>query len=235
MLTAAIYSSDVESVKTIKETIQNLIIENNLFAKISIFENKEELLTTPNSFDVYLMDIDEEDDILDLTNEMLQIDSGASTILFSHDIEKGYIASEKGVDYFLLKPIKPEALTVILKKIKNRIKIESIVIKTNQGERRIKTNNLNYINIESRCLCYHLKDSSLLDGTTLRTNFKDAVQPLLIKEMLYMVGNSILVNLEEIKILHKDHIVFFNDEVLYYPKTHWENLNIAWKEYLEVE
>lgn len=235
MLTAAIYSSDTESINIIKETIQNIIVENHLSAKISVFENKEEILTTPNSFDVYLMDIDEEIDILKLTNKLIEIDNGASTILFSEDIHKGYIASEKGVDYFLMKPINPEALTIILKKIRNRIKYESIIIKTNSGDRRIKINNFNYVNIENRCLCYHLRDGAFLDRKTLRTNFKEAIQPLLIKEMLYLIGTSLLVNLEEIKYLNKDHIIFDNDEVLYYPKTHWENLNIAWRKYLDIE
>ena len=99
-------------------------------------------------------------------NKVLEIDNGASTILFSGDISRGYSAHSLGADYFITKPIGKENLERIILKIKKKIKEESIVITTGLGDRRIKLNNLNYVNIEGRCLCYHLKDGSLLDGKT---------------------------------------------------------------------
>ena len=101
------------------------------------------------------------------------------------------------------------------------------------GDRRIKLNNLNYINIEGRCLCYHLKDGSLLDGKTLRTNFREATTAYAEKQGLYLIGNNLLINLEEIKYLNKDHIIFDNDEKLYYPQKYYETLKTDWKNYLE--
>jgi hypothetical protein len=166
-------------------------------------------------------------------NKVLEIDNGASTILFSGDISRGYSAHSLGADYFITKPIGKDNLERIILKIKKKIKEESIVITTGLGDRRIKLNNLNYINIEGRCLCYHLKDGSLLDGKTLRTNFREATKAYAEKQGLYLIGNNLLINLEEIKYLNKDHIIFDNDEKLYYPQKYYETLKTDWKNYIE--
>ena len=47
---------------------------------------------------------------------------------------------------------------------RREIKEDSIIIKIPSGERRVRINNLNYINIVRRCLCYHLKDGAMFDG-----------------------------------------------------------------------
>ena len=176
MLTVAIYSKDLDNIETIKESIQDVIIENHIFAKISQYTTGADFLMSSNSFDIYFMDLDLDldENILNLLNKVLEIDNGASTILFSGDISRGYSAHSLAADYFITKPIGKDSLERIILKIKKKIKEESIVITTGLGDRRIKLNNLNYVNIEGRCLCYHLKDGSLLDGKTLRTNFREA-------------------------------------------------------------
>ena len=235
MLTVAIYSKDLDNIETIKESIQDVIIENHIFAKISQYTTGADFLMSSNSFDIYFMDLDLDldENILNLMNKVLEIDNGASTILFSGDISRGYSAHSLGADYFITKPIGKDNLERIILKIKKKIKEESIVITTGLGDRRIKLNNLNYINIEGRCLCYHLKDGSLLDGKTLRTNFREATKAYAEKQGLYLIGNNLLINLEEIKYLNQDHIIFDNDEKLYYPQKYYESLKTDWKNYIE--
>ena len=66
----------------------------------------------------------------------------------------------------------------IIKEIKQKVQDDHIVIKISGGEKRIRANELNYINIVQRCLCYHLTDGTMFDGQTLRTSFEKAISPL---------------------------------------------------------
>ena len=58
------------------------------------------------------------------------------------------------------------------KRIRKKIKEDSIIIKT--GERRVRVNHLNYINIVKS----YILDSTMFDGQTLRSSFEKAIHPL---------------------------------------------------------
>ena len=59
---------------------------------------------------------------------------------------------------------------------------------------------LNYINIVKRCLSYHLKDGTMLDGQSLRVSFEKAIDPLQERPSFLFLAPSLLINLNEIKI-----------------------------------
>ena len=73
-----------------------------------------------------------------------------------------YLATKARADYFITKPYDKDELVEILMEIRKEIKEDSIIIKIPSGDRRVRINNLNYINIVRRCLCYHLKDGTML-------------------------------------------------------------------------
>jgi YesN/AraC family two-component response regulator len=92
------------------------------------------------------------------------IDDNGHFIYLSNDTTKAYLATKIRADYFIAKPIDKEELIDILKEIRREVQDDTIVIKIASGERRVRANMLNYVNIEKRCLCYHLKDGSMFDG-----------------------------------------------------------------------
>jgi hypothetical protein len=89
-----------------------------------------------------------------------------------------HLAAKVRANYFITKPYDKEELVEILMEIRKEIKEDSIIIKIPSGDRRVRINNLNYINIVRRCLCYHLKDGTMFDGQTLRSSFEKAIDPL---------------------------------------------------------
>lgn len=164
MLSIAIYS-DQEDVKDLKSLIQDFLIENKVMAKVSVFNSSHEFIVVPDSFDVYIMDMDSQDDVLSLGQEMTDIDiTGKFIYISSHNIDNIHKAAKAQVDYYVEKPIEKESLFKILSKIRKEVKEDSIIIKSALGERRIRVSNLNYIDIVKRCLCYHLKDGTMFDG-----------------------------------------------------------------------
>jgi DNA-binding LytR/AlgR family response regulator len=133
-------------------------------AKISCFSKPEEIIAIPNRYDAYFMDMDSETEIIALGKQLKQIDDGGQFIYVSINPNNASIAAKTRSDYFITKPFDKEELTEILNEIKKEVKEDSIIIKIPSGERRVRINNLNYINIVRRCLCYHLKDGAMFDG-----------------------------------------------------------------------
>lgn len=200
-------------------------------AKISCFSTPEEVMMIPNRYDVYLMDMDSTNDATVLGKNRRLIDEGSQFVYMSINPNVAHIAAKVRSDYFITKPFDKEEIAEILNEIKKEIKEDSIIIKIPSGERRVRINNLNYINIVRRCLCYHLKDGAMFDGQTLRSSFEKAIDPLHKHKSFIFLAPSLLINLGEIKIINKDNIVFENDDVLYFPMKQYDNLRNAWINY----
>ena len=141
------------------------------------------------------------------------------------------VATKARCDYFITKPYDQEEIAEILTDIRREIKEDSIIIKIPSGDRRVRINNLNYINIVRRCLCYHLKDGTMFDGQTLRSSFEKAIDPLHKNKSFLFLAPSLLINLGEIKIINKDNIIFENDDVLFFPMKQYDNVRNAWINY----
>ena len=133
-------------------------------AKISCFSIPEEVMMIPNRYDVYFMDMDSTNDATVLGKNRRLIDEGSQFVYMSINPNVAHIAAKVRSDYFITKPFDKEEIAEILNEIKKEIKEDSIIIKIPSGERRVRINNLNYINIVRRCLCYHLKDGAMFDG-----------------------------------------------------------------------
>ena len=200
-------------------------------AKISCFSIPEEVMMIPNRYDVYFMDMDSTNDATVLGKNRRLIDEGSQFVYMSINPNVAHIAAKVRSDYFITKPFDKEEIAEILNEIKKEIKEDSIIIKIPSGERRVRINNLNYINIVRRCLCYHLKDGAMFDGQTLRSSFEKAIDPLNKHKSFIFLAPSLLINLGEIKIINKDNIVFENDDVLYFPMKQYDNLRNAWINY----
>ena len=164
MLSIAIYSDQIEDVATLKTLIQDFLIESKTMAKISCFSNPEDMIIIPNRYDVYFMDMDSTNDATVLGKNRRLIDEGSQFVYMSINPNVAHIAAKVRSDYFITKPFDKEEIAEILNEFKKEIKEDSIIIKIPSGERRVRINNLNYINIVRRCLCYHLKDGAMFDG-----------------------------------------------------------------------
>lgn len=233
MLSIAIYSDQKDSSAALRSTIQDFLIDSKIIAKVSIFHEPDEFITVPGSYDIYIMDMDSADDVIELGRRMMGIDVGSHFVYMCSDTSRAYQAAKIHADYFLAKPIDTEEFTLVLKKIKQEIQDDNIIIKIPTGERRVRANSLNYINIVKRCLCYHLKDGAMFDGQTLRTSFEKAISPLQhhkSKSFLFLPP-SLLINVGEVKIVNSNNVVFENDDVLYFPKKAYETVREAWVNY----
>lgn len=202
-----------------------------MVAKVSNFTNLENIEIIPNKYDVYFLDMDFEIDTIIIAKEIKKNDPNPHFIFISKNPNNAYLASKVKKSYFIINPYEKEDIHEILLEIKQEIKEDSVIIKTPTGEKRVRINNLNYINIVRRCLCYHLKDGTIFDGQTLRSSFEKAIDPLQHHKSFIFLPPSLLINLNEIKAINKDNIIFENDDILFFPMKQHDTLRNKWIEY----
>lgn len=199
--------------------------------KVACFDDENELLLFPQRFDLYIIDMESKANTIKIGKELMSIDSSGHFIYISDKEASAYQATKIHAHYFLLKPIDMEELEYIILKVRMKVREESIIIKASDGDRRVKINNVNYIDIVKRCVCYHLKDGAMCDGRSMRTSFEKAVYPLQEHKAFLFIPPSLLINISEIKRLDHDHLQFENDEILYFPRKAYETINSVWKQY----
>lgn len=235
MLSIAIFDDNKTHLDILYDLIQDYVVETKSTVKINTFDNAEALITFPARYDIYIMDTDSKEDIIYLSLKIKDIDSDSYFIFVGEDPALAYPAYCVHADHYLLKPIQKDDLYEILNIIRKEIKEDSIIIKTSVGERRVRTSMVNCINIVKRCLCYHLKDGTMLDGQSLRTSFEKAICPLQENPSFLFLPPSLLINLSEIKVIDNDNITFENDEVIYFPKKSHDLIHEKWKTYNRIK
>ena len=231
MLSIAIFDDNKIHLNSLSELIQDYVIESKLTVKLTTFDNVENFLKVPTGYDIYIIDTNSTEDIIHLSLRMKEVDTESHFIFIGEDPSLAYSAYQVHADHYLLKPIQKHELKDILDIIRKEIKEDTVIIKTSCGERRVRINMVNCINIVKRCLCYHLKDGNMLDGQSLRTSFKKAISPLQDNPNFLFLPPSLLINLNEIKIINNDNITFENDEVIYFPKKSHDFIYEKWKTY----
>ena len=204
---------------------------NNIVVKENVFFKVEDMIEV--RADICLLDYKA---FLEHKEELTkwQTENNMKFIFVTSDIKDILeIVQTHPEQYLLLSPIEEESLIKIFENLKSKIKRIAIIAKLAHSEdKRIYIKDLNYINITNRNLRYHLADGREYDSQTLRQSFSKEINPLLIKPELYFIQPSLLVNLTNIETLYADHMQFENGDVVYYPKTAYEKLKAAWKDYL---
>ena len=231
MIKVTIYERYIENVGDVRGYLRQFANTNNIIIKENVFFKAEDMIETVS--DVCLLDYKA---FLEYSEELIQwqITHNIKFIFATSDIKDIIeIMQCHPEQYFILAPIEEEALHKVFDNLKQRIKKIAIVAKLAHSEdQRIYIKDLNYINITNRNLRYHLANGREYDSQTLRQSFSKEISPLLIKPELYFIQPSLLVNLTNIETLWADHMQFENGDIIYYPKTAYDKLKEAWKNYL---
>lgn len=231
MIKVTIYERYIENVGDVRGYLRKFANSSNVIIKENVFFKVENMVEM--SADVCLLDykafLEDEDILLKWKDE-----NNIKFIFITSDIKDIIdIMQNHPEQYLILSPVEEESLVKVFENLKLRIKRIAIIAKlAHQEDKRIYVKDLNYINITKRNLRYHLADGREYDSQTLRQSFSKEISPLLIKPELYFIQPSLLVNMTNIETLWDDHMQFENGDIVYYPKTAYEKLKAAWKEYL---
>lgn len=235
MVNIALCENSDGSITRASKLINEYIHFTRFQTKLTVFNSSESLLKQKEIFDVYILLIDPP--ICDTIPAAIQIKQKAprSFIIFVCENEQyAFQAYEAFPIAYLIKPVDVEKIYKAFDMIKYYMCDTNVAVQTPDGYCRLETKNINYVNIEGRCLSYHLDNNTKCKSCTIRGSFAESVYPLDKNDSFIFLEPSLLINLKNIKVLSKDNIIFESGEKMYFPKTKHDRIEAKWKECLKV-
>lgn len=230
MIKITIYEKNIENIGDARGYLRKFANANNMIIQENVYFKVDDMVEQP--VDVCLIDYKaflEEQEILLEWQKIYHM----KFIFVTSDIKDIIdIMQSHPEHYLILSPIEEESLLKVFNNLKSRIRKKAIIVKLAHSEdQRIYIKDLNYINILNRNLCYHLSNGKEYESQTLRKSFVKEIEPLLVKPGLFLIQPSLLINLTNVETLWADHLRFENGDVIYFPKTAYDRLKEAWKNY----
>ncbi len=135
---------------------------------------------------------------------------------------------------YILKPILKDVFINAIDKVLfdiNKRKDHCVIVKNKQSCIRISYDNILYIDLRNRALCYHLANGNIVESTMLRTPFIDAIKPLLQDKRFLHCSKTLVVNLDNISQVNTEDVIFKDDITVYFSKNVCRDLRTKWSEY----
>lgn len=141
-------------------------------------------------------------------------------------------AFEVYADNYVIKPTSAEkfdsVLDAAIRSIERKNTSTLIEVRVNSGYMRIAIEDISYVNIVNRALCYHMQDGTTIRSIFLREPFRNAVDLLLRQPTFCIAGASLLINLEAVRVVGRDAILLSHGEWLVPPRTSFKSIYYAW-------
>lgn len=235
MVSIAICDDEQTFLDELKQKLN--VFFKNTSVKISTFSSANELISAAedSGFDIYILDVIMPGlNGIELGMQLRQNGDNGVIIYLTSSPEYAVMSYDTGAFFYLLKPIDYNKLQSVLsrsvKDIKGRKK-QGIAVKMSDGVKFLRFDDIMYTELKDRAVCYTLSDGSCVKGQCLRISFRGACSELLKDNRFVLCGASFCVNLEFVKALEKNFIVFKNDTRLSLPQRAVSNINTQWLDF----
>ena len=237
MYRIAICDDEAVQCRLTRSLVEDYLSLHDLTAKIAAFTTSQDLVNAVYEapFDLYLLDIVmPKINGIALGTEIRKTDPDGMIIYTTTSPD--FALESYGVKAFsyLLKPLKNEQFFPVLDDALNaciKRRERCIMIKTQTTQARIPLDNILYVELKTRAAHYYLKDGNCLTGSTLKTSFQEAMQPLLENKNFFLCGASYVLNLHHIQSVTKTHVQFPGELSVPIPKRVYTALHTAWANY----
>lgn len=203
----------------------------------SVFSEPETLLAAHREkpFDIYVLDI--------VMPGMNGIELGTALREDSPDAKLIYLTSseEYALDsfrvrafHYLMKPVEQAALFPVLDEAISSLAVrrdKSLIIKTKESTARIAFDSILYAELSRRAISYCLTDGRVLESTSLRTTFTEAVKELLSDRRFTLCGAGMAVNMHHITMVETEGIVFEGGKRVHMGKKACRELRGQWNDF----
>ncbi|MBP3338520.1 MAG: response regulator transcription factor [Lachnospiraceae bacterium] len=212
--------------------------QKHLDFTISEFSKAADLLDEAqriNGFDIYILDV--------MMTEMNGIELGVKLRENGYDGIIIYLTSSADfaidsykvdASNYILKPILKDVFVNAIDKILfdiSKKKDHYVIVKNKQRCTRISYENILYIDVCNRALCYHLANGDIVESTMLRVPFIDAVAPLMQDKRFLHCSKTLVVNMDNITQVDMEYVIFKDDITAYFSKNVCRDLRTKWSEY----
>lgn len=226
------------------EMMEEYLQKTSYLYNIRSFASGNELLDEVKRnglYDVYIMETSMPDAHgIKIAEELRRLGDEGIIVFLTKDIANAYQAFKvRALDY-ILKPLTKEKLKAAMDNMlleisrKNLSPIVDIKFKT--GLMRVPINNIKYIDIIDRALCFHLKNGENLQTKCLRSNFREELENIMgiIVDMtkFTFAGASCFINIEYIMKVSNGEVLLKTGEQIQVPRTAISTICAAWRKYM---
>ena len=201
VIQVAVCDDAINEQSTIVQLINQYRASRNLNCEIAAFPNGFELISTVEkgkTFDIYCLDIIMPGFTgIDAAKEIRTHDKNALILFLTSSSEFALESYSVKATNYILKPVTKEKLFAAFDEILEHMKVQdteaSVIVKSNEGIRRILIDNLVFVEVIGRNVLYHLRSGNVVECTE---SFSSACSKLLRYECFIRPHRSFLVNMQ---------------------------------------
>lgn len=239
MLHIAICDDDLEQIDSLKQLISNYHSEHRHFdIRITAFTTGTALLEyirVNGPFDIYIMDIIMPDiNGIDLGHKIRKSDQSGAIIYLTVSSDYAIDSYLVKASAYLVKPICHKSMLATLHELVQNWTRENqnyTTIKTRNGIQRVSLRNIVYGELVGHCIQYHLADGTVLEGMSLRTSFRKAVEYLFESERFVLCATSFFVNLSFVEKIEASGLRLTNGASIPISRTLRTEIINRWMDY----
>lgn len=222
----------------IKAILQAYQARKSTNLTISVYENGTSLLDDAcrsGGFDIYLLDILMPDmNGIRLGTELRQFDPYGKIIYLTDSREYALEAYQARPFDYILKPANEERLFAVLDEVIGSVanrREKSLIIRTRENNTKLGFDSILYAELADRRIRYHLAGSGVVESSTIRIPFAEAIGELLQDGRFVLCGAGLAVNLFHITAIDNEMLFFKNGSKLYIGKRAGRDLRSAWSDF----
>lgn len=234
----ALCDDDIFCRTHVLKLLNEYITAGNHNISVTVFEHAEDLLEDAlkiGGYDIYLLDVMMPDtDGIQLGLALREAGLDGKILYLTSSEEYALDAFRAKASNYILKPAKKEtlfpALDELLRWISTRTQ-KSILVKTKDNSIKLPYNSILYANTNKRAIAFHLINDQVIESSSIRISFTEAVQELLQDSCFVLCGASMIVNLRHITAVESEALVFKNGTSVYISKRISKEIRMLWQDY----
>lgn len=239
MLQIAICDDEPEQIQHIRTLLDNWLEQHpELRAKVTSFLSGTALLEhihRKGAFDIYLLDVlFPGANGIDLGLKIRTADQEGCIIYLTNSRDHAVDSYLTRAFQYLVKPIDTDRFHHSLDQAAKKWLQERsayIAVKTRDGFQRLSTRSIVYGELAGHCVLYHLEDGTVLESTSLRTSFREAVVPLLNHDRFVLCATSFFVNLSFVNMIDASGLKLGSGETIPLSRSLRSEVTGKWLDY----
>lgn len=237
MLRIAVCDDDLQELSRISGLLNQYHAEIEPAFKYDAFSNPMDLLDAMkrHSYHILLLDVLMPGiNGIETAREIRDFDDGVKIIFLTSSAEFAVESYAVDAHYYLLKPGTAQKLFPILDRIFQEAQRgeDTLQIKTASGFTRIPFNKIEFLEVFSKKLLFHLADGTIKEISGSLSDFEDS---LLRREEFIKVHRSYLVNMEFIQTMHAKELTTCAGHTVPVSRLLYSQVREAYMQHLFVE
>lgn len=228
MLKIALCDDDATQRDVLKDLLRDYNSVSPFMVESAAFCSGAELLNAVKQngrYDIYILDVMmPEMDGLALAGQLREGDDAGKIVFLSAEPSFVYKAFSVSASGYLVKPVDPEELFSLIDTLHGKIEKERpsfVLVKTENGERRIEVRDILYVDTYERMPVFHMTDGADVLCKAKRVKFQEQVSSLLRDYPFALSSVGVAVNLANVKSIRNEssEITLNNGKILLCSRT----------------